>query len=119
MSRASAAARWSIAILLLTASAGAGQAADDGPELKKAWKRAGHTISRAATETGHAFRDVAKTASHTVKDAAKDVDASSREARKDAAVEGRSFWGDAKQGLANALDGFSNALGRLMDGSDD
>ncbi len=95
---------WCIAILM---NAGTGHAADDA-ELEKAWKKAGATFKEAATETGHAFRDVAK-----------EVDESTHDARKDAAAESKSFWGDAKQGLANALDGFSDSLSRLFDGTDE
>ncbi len=105
MRRGMVGACWCLVILL---TAGAGQAADDGAELKKAWKSVGQTFKEAATETGHAFRDVAK-----------EVDESNHEARKDAGAEGQSFWSDTTQGFAKALDGFSDSLSRLLDGTDE
>ncbi len=94
-----------VAIVLIASS---GHAADEGEDLKKAWKKAGQTFKQAATETGHAFRDVAK-----------EIDESTQDAREDAAAESKSFWGDTKQGFAKALDGFSDSLSRLFNGDDE
>lgn len=114
MARLTSTACTSFLVLVI---AGTSQAGGD-LELKKAWKRAGRSIKEASVEAGHTVRDTAKSAGHEARVVAKKVGHATREAGEDVSAEGRSFWSDAKHGLAAAFDRFSDALGRLTNDSD-
>ena len=108
-------ALWSVPVILWS-TAGWAEGRDDSRE--EAWARARSSIRAAATETGHAARDLVKATGKEAARAAHEVDDSTREARGDAARTPESVWSQAKEGIAEALEGLSAALRNLTRDSD-